>query len=75
VDSIVNGPKVSDIETAGLGHCTLRLSGDGVSALATDPAKSAVRMTLSTRFGMAQSCRSASTASRNSRTFGPAAPP
>ena len=22
VDSIVNGPKVSDIETAGLGHCT-----------------------------------------------------
>ncbi len=37
MDSIANGPKVSDIETGGLRHCTLRLSGDGVSALAKGP--------------------------------------
>ena len=43
MDSISNGPKVPDVEMAGLRHCTLRLYGDGVSALATDPAESAVR--------------------------------
>ena len=43
MDSISNGPKVPNVETAGLRHCTLRLYGDGVSALATDPAESAVR--------------------------------
>ena len=48
MDSISNGPKVPDVEMAGLRHCTLRLYGDGVSALATGPAESAVRMTLST---------------------------
>ena len=43
MDSISNGPKVPDVEMAGLRHCNLRLYGDGVSALATDPAESAVR--------------------------------
>ena len=43
MDSISNGPKVPDVEMAGLRHCTLHIYGDGVSALATDPAESAVR--------------------------------